>query len=222
MFNIKNVSIDSCVIIVPTSNIVDKDNILKDDILVLNANTMEILDYKNFYVQDEFRGIKTSMRLVNLFGKQFLSFGLTAKMLGTDYLQGISHKNYMKAIQYVERRTGLYFHNLDNAILHDCDIKYDFYMSDREFNTLVNFYNQFPTARRYKRTRQSFKDTPQWSGIQLVTRKDASIGNPFIKFYTKADEMMQRDHSRTFAEFYNIKPDKELRRLRHHKKCVSF
>lgn len=161
-------------------------------------------------------GVKFRASIVVLFGKPHLRVTYTTKMLGKDYFVGINVNNFPAIFDRVMKIIDCfipYAEYCNLSKINDIDFCRDFLLSDGSFSNLLLKYKGVQSARYFYR-KKDFLQGKVINGLQFVNRSDASISTPFVKFYTKLDEL--REGSTLFYDFLikegvTVNPD--LRRL---------
>lgn len=181
---------------------VSKD--LTDKCILVNEMTMEVKE-ENISVPvyiKKLNGVKFRVSVVPLFGIEFLRITWTTKMLGARYFEGINLNNFFNVFTDLMKDIGCgisYNEFLMSSNINDIDVTGDFQASDSEFKTIVMPYNGFSGSKLFYATKRLVLDKNSVNGLQLVNRKDASIKFPFVKFYSKKDELLTRS-----KEFYDF------------------
>lgn len=209
----KNTAIDSMVIFTPIKLFVLPENFYHD-ILTVNNTTGQILDESIKPVIYEKHGIKIRADVRNFFGVEMLCIGVSSKLLEKNYLHGIGLNNFYQVFQFFKNALDVkisYARYLANSKVFDMDIKTDFEISHYEFHNFTLIHKPLPIVRFFRSKNQRYLDKPMNNGMQFINRNDASISQPFIKFYSKYDELTER--SKEFYYHFGIKAPKNLRRF---------
>lgn len=208
-----NTAIDSLSVLTPVNKVKLPENFVHN-LITINENTGEIVDNKTRPVIDELNGIKIRCEIRNLFGEEYLTTVLTSKMLFQNYFHGIKQNNFFSVFDYYRTRIGLgisFSDFMEHSKTFDIDVKTDFNVNDLDYDRFLVTHKNLPTARFFRSRAKKYLDRALNNGMQLVNRKDASIGKPFVKFYSKYDELLER--SNEFAMHYNVSCSFDLRRL---------
>lgn len=159
-------------------------------------------------------GIKFRVMKTSVFGKEYISFTYTAKMLGERYLTAINLTTFYDIFHHWTKQffaidLSVYF---DNSIVNDCDFKVDFVVGDDDFHDYLCNYRGISGSKVFYGQSLTILDKKHIIGIQLVNRRDASITAPFIKFYSKEFEMDGR--SSVFRNAFLLSANlRDLRRM---------
>jgi len=187
-------AIDSLTVLTPLDCFDNLSPSLFDVIHEIDSSTGEILKSKNKPVPYDTDGIKFRMYIVNLFGIKYLNVVYTSKMLKEHYFDGITSASFRSIFDYW---TPIFFSihydkYLLNSIATDVDFKIDFHMSDDDFSTYLAKYRTVSGSRLFKSKQQDVFKGTKYIGCQLVNRDNASISSPFVKFYSKSEELEAR------------------------------
>ncbi len=201
--------IDSLTIQIPFSVFDAVPYYFEDNILEVSETTGEILAQKSgkpvFDVTD---GV--TLRAVSVYSLYFkercVSLTLNTKMLQHEIvtpkgLDSMHEGNFPKIFQYVLDITGLeieYDSFLHNSCVYDVDFKADFLLDDTMYQVLMNDYRGLRGAKIYYNKVASKLEKKTFSGMTFVNRNDASVSKPFVKLYSKLEELQQRS-----SEFYD-------------------
>jgi len=130
-----------------------------------------------------------------------------AKVAGKDYFSGIQKHHFIEVLEHIRSIGYLEFKNAaeiyDQVFVKDLDIKMDFCF-DNQAKDEIRKYNH--------RLKELFQGSPdqfhlfdslkQGFGVSTHERDRASITRPFIKFYDKRQEMIDKNR-----ELYDSFPD---------------
>lgn len=208
-----NHSVDSMTVICPVI-LFSLDAEFYDSITTVVDSTGEILNSTNKPVVSEIYGIKIRAFIVNLFGTEYLSITFSSKLLKSNYLQGLSLDNFENAFNLCKELLKFEINFsvfLTNSKCYDIDVKYDFFVNDDVFSSFLQGHKNFANCRLFRSNGDNYIRTSYYSGMQFVNRKDASIGKPFVKYYSKFYEA--QDRSEEFFRTFNISISRYLRRF---------
>lgn len=209
-----NPAIDSMTVLTP----LDKFNSITDDLndflLTVSANSGEIVKSSHKPVIYDKEGIKFRVFKVSLFGKEYIGMVWTSKMLMQSYYEGLSYVNFKRVFDYWAHHFFDCDYNvyLQNSIVNDCDFKVDFEMDDFAFHQYLDSYRSVSGAKAFFAPPLDFMASRRKIGVQLVKRSTASIGAPFVKFYSKEEELLSRS-SEFAALFLPYGRNPRLRRI---------
>lgn len=211
--------IDSFTVYTPIKSYRYVNSDLLEKCIVVRESTMEVVDEEirlPIYV-NTVDGIKFRVSVVSLFGEEFTRITFTSKMLKEKYFEGLNWYNFNAVFDFVMRKIDCeinWFDFIQDSKITDVDFAVDFIKTDEDFqNAVIKNFGNVPTARRYYAGGENYTDKRRFVGLQIVNRKDASIGNPFVKFYTKLDELETRSN-----EFYKYLLSKNIRVLSEHRR----
>ena len=183
-----NRAIDSATVLIPYHacsfvhpDLEDKAHLIRND---------EILkEYKTYPIQHEFKGIHTTIAHQNVFQDRFISIVIKAKMLKYDYFTGITYNNLEAVYNYVISLGYVYFtyEQLLNSTCYDIDYKIDFELSNIE---MINFVNKEKKLLPYT----TVHNKPPNVGIEYNKRRGSFPTNPYLKYYSKGGELMERSN----------------------------
>ncbi|MCH2085429.1 MAG: hypothetical protein MK226_23805 [Saprospiraceae bacterium] len=208
-------AIDSFKIRIPIKDVHIHNEAIKGRIIHTVTESGEILESKN-QTSDLFKcdktGIRTSyanerMNLSNR-GKveQFITIGVAAKLLGSDYPNGITINNFQKvhaAIQY-HGFVSFSIEAMLAASVTDCDFKKDYYhTSPNDFPQECRNLKKVAKARRGKGGAKVFNKHNN-QGIAFADRRSTLLSERYLKFYRKEIELLRnvRSGSPIFANYY--------------------
>jgi hypothetical protein len=157
-----------------------------------NSLTIEYKNHK-IYLAKEIKYVpsKNGQRLV--FNK--VMFYFPAKINPEKYFFGITEEMVKEVILYIQGLGYINFNNIDqlykNVEVKDLDIKIDYKFSWFEKDKIVN-YNKSLQDRFNGQTSEFkiFNNKKNGIGIQTYNRNNTTLAKPFIKFYSKSDEIM--------------------------------
>lgn len=214
----KNIAIDSMTILIPMDCFVRYPEGLYDSFMVVNSDTSEVVDEAPRPVVHDSFGIKTRASLFNLIGVSYVSITVNSKMLRFAYLEGICMYNFLLIENYLQIQFNCLFSPnwMKKAIVFDCDFKADFYMNSSDYTDCLSVFRKAKGAKIYYSKKVDYINEKQVSGLQFVNRKDASIRSPFVKFYDKLDEMLNRSldfFDKYFPTMEDRQPFYDLKRV---------
>lgn len=219
-FNYQHPALDSFTVWTPVQ-IFDDGVQYIDTILEVNDRTGEIVKETQKPVFLEIDGIKFKVSKVCLFGKDYILTTWHSKMLcylktPTDnYFRGITYNQFKKYAYYWLNACSLKVNVnefIASSFVTDCDFKVDFIMLESQYQELLLRYSSVPSSKLFKSKPHSVLDIPIYSGLQFVNRNDASIKSPFVKLYSKLEELNQRSSEFKY-KFLNAWENRYLRRL---------
>lgn len=118
---------------------------------------------------------------------------LNAKHLGSLYWEGLTMDNVRIAYDYIISKKILYFTYEDfiNAYAYDCDVCYDFEADNDVMLELCSRIDDLiDYEKRLKYNSKVFKNMAKGNvGWQINNRNDSSATLPFIKIYSKGQEL---------------------------------
>ena len=183
-----------------------------DSFLVVSQDTGEIVDIlAKKPIISNVNGVKTRAFIFDLFGTRHLAITFNSKMATSKNgeFPPLDVTTFRSAFDYVQRLFGFtisYENFLTSSKVFDCDFKTDFNMLQTDFNWLVKHYSAIPSAKTYMMRKGKMLDVSLgYSGIEFVNRKDATVSQPFVKFYSKLEELEVRspDYKHHFHPFFN-------------------
>lgn len=118
---------------------------------------------------------------------------LNSKHLGSRYWEGLTMENVKLAYEYIISKKILYFTYEDfiNAYAYDCDICYDFEAdNDVMLELCSRIHDLIDYEKRLYYKSKLFKNMAKGNvGWQINNRNDSSATFPFIKIYSKGQEL---------------------------------
>lgn len=219
-FNYQHPALDSFSVWTPIQ-IFDDGTQYIDTILEVNDRTGEIVKETQKPVFLEIDGIKFRVSKVSLFGKEYIVTTWNSKMLcylyfPTDnYFRGVTYTQFKKYAEYWLNAIQLKVNInefIQSSFVTDCDFKVDFVMLESQYQELLLRYSTVPSSKLYKSKPNSVLDIPVYSGLTFVNRNDASIKTPFVKLYSKLEELNQRSSEFKYKFLLNWE-NRYLRRL---------
>ena len=118
---------------------------------------------------------------------------LNAKHLGSRYFEGLTLDNVKDAYDYIISKKILYFSYEDflNAYAYDCDVCYDFEAdNDVMLELCSRIHDLIDYEKRLKYNSKVFRNMAKGNvGWQINNRHDSSATLPFIKIYSKGQEL---------------------------------
>lgn len=210
--------IDSFTTLTPLSEFTEVNPELTDIHQVINVATAEIKETLTLpiFVTDVI-GTKFRVSVIPLFGSRYLRITWTTKMLGANYFDGLNVGNFTGVFYSLMHRISCsipYDNFLQTSKINDIDITCDFMASQSEFEGICSQYKNVSGTKRYFLLAENYLSSKPLSGMQFVNRKDASVSTPFIKFYTKKNELL--DRSEKFYKYLisqEVQVSENLRRL---------
>jgi len=212
-----NSGLDSFSVLIPTSLFESINERFTDNILTISERTGEILAVESGKpIFDKRNGVKIKASLTNNFasGKgliQQLLITFSTKFLCSDILdskgnlKALNESTMRIAYEYFQNITECYIdYNdfLDKSTVFDCDFKSDFICSDDDYKQILDKLKPFVGAKFYKEKKKNRLHKPNYSGMTFVNRSDASTSKPFVKIYSKIEELETRDDSRIWHDTY--------------------
>lgn len=180
---------------------------------LVDDDTGEILKTSQKPSIYDYEGIKFRVYKTQLFGKEMLGVVYTSKMLKEAYFTGINshsfewiYRNWMHTYFDCD-----YHSYLEHSTVVDCDFKMDFHMDDIAFSDYLYRYKDVSGSQAFYNITKSMLEPKRRIGVQLCKRNTATIGSPFVKFYSKHDEMMSR--SQEFKTLFLPSIPHDLRRM---------
>jgi hypothetical protein len=157
-----------------------------------NSLTIEYKNHK-IYLAKEIKYVpsKNGERLV--FNK--VMFYFPAKINPEKYFFGITEEMVKEVILYIQGLGYIDFNNIDqlykNVEVKDLDIKIDYKFSWFEKDKIVK-YNKSLQDRFNGQTSEFkiFNNKKNGIGIQTYNRNNTTLAKPFLKYYSKSDEIM--------------------------------
>ena len=131
-------------------------------------------------------------------------FYFPAKINPLGYFSGITKEMVIEVLTHIKSLGYIDFENIesiyDQIELKDLDIKKDiqFNWSDKEKivkynNNLSNRFNGYSSEFKL------FNNKTNGLGIQTYNRNNSTIKKPFLKFYSKSDEILKKENSTLFS-----------------------
>jgi hypothetical protein len=153
------------------------------------------IEYKNhkIYLAKEIKYVPSKNGQKLVFNK--VMFYFPAKINPEKYFFGITEEMVKEVILYIQGLGYINFDNIDqlykNVEVKDLDIKIDYKFSWFEKDKIVN-YNKSLQDRFNGQTSEFkiFNNKKNGIGIQTYNRNNTTLAKPFLKFYSKSDEIM--------------------------------
>lgn len=170
--------------------------------VVLDEDELEVLT-SNYGkpVKDRREGITTRSHVADTFGMKCISITVNTKMLRSfasdgNRLNFINRNNVHLIVDHINEVLNSQI-DVSNFIEHtkifDLDITVDCRINDLDYNHLIrSLKSQKPALRTFKKKQKGILGEELLTGCQFVNRADGSISNPFVKIYTKLDELVSR------------------------------
>ena len=176
---------------------------IPNEFTLIDSETGNILDnfkknsisipYKNhkIYLGKEIKVIPNS-RVV--YSK--IMFYFPAKINPEKYFFGITAEMVKEVINYIKDLGYINFNNINdlykNIEVKDLDIKIDFKFSYTERDKIIKYNNSLKDRfNGYPSEFKIFNNQNNGVGIQTYNRNNTTLAKPFIKFYSKSDEIMK-------------------------------
>lgn len=193
-------SLDSLKLLIPLENIDKYDkNLNKETLLIYSdfwdGNDQIIQHNKRSPLIVEFQGFKITYGYTSLFGNEYVYVLFNSKFLKHRYFEGITKSNIKIIYDFIISHgiISLSFSSFLNSNTVDTDIKYDFDLYEEQF---VKFIYDRKNQIKYSKI---FADSPNL-GIQYNNRQSAKPSSPFVKYYSKFQELDTR--SKLFKDTY--------------------
>lgn len=206
--------IDSFTTLTPLSAFLRLNPELKEEHIVLNTFTGEIKEEKRLPIYIDQNGIKSRISILVLFGKPHLKITFTSKMLKRNYLEGINKQNFGEVLSYVLKEINSFItleQFINQSKINDIDIARDFLMEQNEFERKIKSLRSISGTKVFYSKPKIVTDLKRIVGITFVNRMDASIKTPFVKIYSKWDELNER--SNEFQQNFGINVSENRRRI---------
>lgn len=164
---------------------------LYENILHVSESTGEILDVStNRKIFIEHNGIKIYCLKINRFGTEFLSIGISSKLLKEDYFKGISNHTINQLYNNLMYLTKDYFYisfeNFIRGSVEDIDFFVDFkYNPFFLEDSLKKNFKLVPNCSYYY---SEINELRTLTGFQHSKRSTKSVKNLFFKIYNKSLE----------------------------------
>lgn len=188
--------VDSFTTLTPISSFIEVSKELTDLHILLNEHTGEIKKEERVPIFiDRADGVTFRVSYVTLFGVPYLRTTFTSKMLGKYYFNGLDFDNFRIAFNLVMASIKCridFFKFVDDSKINDIDFAVDFMSPDDQFLMLCTPFFGVPSAKKFYAKAKDYLSEKRFIGLQLVNRKDASRTTPFVKFYSKKDELFTR------------------------------
>lgn len=139
----------------------------------------------------DYKGIKTSLSVwVHPILGRFIKTVVTTKHLKQNYFDGLNSSNIHMFFRFLNDNNIFLDVNkaLQNSIVSDIDIAFNLYRSRNKWAESLSSFRDYPTIRLFRKTFNNLEKNVL-IGAQFVNRRDASITNPFVKFYDKFEEL---------------------------------
>jgi len=116
---------------------------------------------------------------------------INAKMLGSDYFQGINEKNIRKVYDYLQSFKVLEFSFDDflDGYVYDCDLCYDVSATPEVWNALCKRCHSMVKLEYMKYVPDGWTDNKSNVGLEFNKRTAGTPTHPFIKLYHKGLEL---------------------------------
>lgn len=157
-----------------------------------NSLTIEYKNHK-IYLAREIKYVPSKNGEKLVFNK--VMFYFPAKINPEKYFFGITEEMVKEVILYIQGLGYINFDNIDqlykNVEVKDLDIKIDYKFSWFEKDKIVK-YNKSLQDRFNGQTSEFkiFNNKKNGIGIQTYNRNNTTLAKPFLKFYSKSDEIM--------------------------------
>lgn len=149
------------------------------------------------------------------FRQDVVLVGLTSKLLGSDYFNGISSDTLPQVYDSLMSQ-GVIQCDYDvfcSGDVLDCDIKQDFKATSDEFKAVRHvFKSSAKVSARADRGYLEFNRKDN-KGIQFGKRERSSPSFPYLKLYDKSAELVNREHSAEFVKAHGISVPSGLVRI---------
>ncbi len=209
-------SIDSTKVRIPIDQVSYIDPKITAVWYLVNSETGESIDQETKNYTHEANGIKTRFAIerqmtADQTTKDYLTFVVTAKMIGSQYLEGLTSINLRAVYNYLIS-TDLATFPYDALLKAECtdtDIKKDF--SNPEGLTIVGKLRDQATPRKEGRAATIFQQKLN-QGIQWNDRRtDKFQTQPYLKIYSKWCDLQSK--SASFADYYGIEVEQDYWRI---------
>lgn len=178
---------------------------IPNDFTLIDSETGNVLDnfkknsltieYKNhkIYLARENKYVPTKNGQNLVFNK--VMFYFPAKINPERYFFGITEEMVKEVILHIQGLGYIDFHNIDelykNVEVKDLDIKIDRKFSWLEKDKIVKFNKSLQdNFNGHTSEFKIFNNKKNGIGIQTYNRNNTTLAKPFIKFYSKSDEIM--------------------------------
>lgn len=208
MITPRSCGVDSLTILVP-QNLCSFDTSLVGKIYEIDEDG-EVLSMKNKPTIYDENGIFVKMLAVSLFGSDFFSLTISSKIMRFDYLKGLNFESIYSFLVTtfpikISREAFM------DCLVYDVDFFVDFELDYHLYNSLLTSYHSVPGSKLYYTKAESILDKRKLTGITFVSRDRATVSSPFVKVYSKLDELTSR--SSLFLSVYPIAVKENHRRL---------
>lgn len=224
--------IDSFSILIPATRFHSYPPIIDGELSTLDLETGEEVETKKGYFLYDNKGIKLRVNKKYIPKKgHYLNFVITAKMLGEDYFNGINYSNLTKIEEFLYNNNFIFVGSslFTDSFIYDFDICFDFSMTDLKYHHFLLAVNRelcISSSRLFYTNTGRNIIKKSVSGYQTLSREDASIKLPFIKFYNKSLELDTK--SSLFVQEHKLSYSSNIKRLEisiknsKHLKSVSY
>lgn len=165
---------------------------LSDLWALVNQETGEVSDTSPLPLRINSDGVRFIVSIIKMPKVSYLRITFTTKMLFQNYFDGINAKNFKYCFLYVLEKTQLrikYSDFVNDSIINDIDICVNRYASDQDFKGYYDKFKHYAGVRTFHAPAENSLGQKHLIGFQFTNRKDASVTNPFVKFYSKYYEM---------------------------------
>jgi hypothetical protein len=116
---------------------------------------------------------------------------INAKMLGSDYFEGINQNNIRKVYDYLQSFKVLEFtyDSFLDGYVYDCDLCYDVSSTPEVWNGLCRKVHSMVKMELLKYVPDGWKDNSKNVGLEFNSRNAGTPAHPFIKLYHKGLEL---------------------------------
>lgn len=213
--------IDSFSLMLPANSVSYPDS-FNEKLLYVNSVSGEIEKEVNKNQEVFLRGSSVFVKKFELFGNTYLRFFISRKMLPAKFYLNRSNNDNFDLLSF-----GVEFYKaagynlpdvefiLKNGFINDIDFTIDFLEDSEMFDFRMSAYKKRnPAGRVFFSTPRKYTEYKKRIGIQWGMREKSNITAPFVKFYSKHLELL--DRSTDFFHFLvmeGVGVDPKLRRI---------
>jgi len=223
-----NVSIDSLQIRIPEFLCEFRHTDLTDKKFIVNTNGETVGTIEPNKHLSSYTGITVIFKIKQVavwnpstrkvYHKPYLCIGIPAKVLKSDYLEGITAKNLENVYKYLQSLEVASFDYSDfkDSLSTDIDFKCDFNISELGYDNYNKFTKDIELVAKNPPQRNlgfnRFK-TATNKGIEFQTRKNThrNIVFPYLKLYSKRIEALSKNSIEFTDTYLDIKKVKDSR-----------
>ena len=155
------------------------------------------LDYKNSSIY-----IGLFRRILKGIHYDKLMILFSSKVAGEYYFDGILKHHIIDVLEYIKTNGYIKYTNVStifkNLYTSDCDMKCDFKFNKSERENIAEYNKELSARFQFEKNELHKYDNQKMLGIQTFNRDRSTLAKPFLKFYDKTKEILNK-HPEFFA-----------------------